>query len=175
MNNFRPIDRDIDFLLLPLVQDWMPAGHLARFVAEVVEGLDLSKLKRAYGGCGSAAYHPATLLSLFIYDNVTGCFSSRTIKQATYDVPDGMSVPEELKRRGDRLAATAAAKAKIEVRAAERFGREQVNDEAKRTAATGKQVGGKVPPTADTGSTPGRPAQLHRRGLAHHVGRWRHL
>ena len=85
MSYFRPIDRDIDFLLPPSVQEWLPEGHLARYVAEVVEGLDLSDLERAYGGRGSAPYHPATLLSLLIYGYATGCYSSRKIERATYD------------------------------------------------------------------------------------------
>jgi transposase len=52
---------------------------------EVVEGLDLSELERAYAGKGSEAYHPAMLLSLLIYGYATGCYSSRKIERATYD------------------------------------------------------------------------------------------
>ena len=80
-----PIDRDIDFLLPPSVQEWLPQGHLSRYVVEVVEGLELGDLERAYAGKGSAAYHPALLLSLLIYGYATGCFSSRKIERATYD------------------------------------------------------------------------------------------
>ena len=85
MSHFRPINRDIDFLLPPSVQDWLPERHLARYVVEVVEGLDLRELEQAYAGRGSAPYHPATLLSLLIYGYATGCFSSRKIERATYD------------------------------------------------------------------------------------------
>ena len=85
MSHFHPIDRDIDFLLPPSVQDWLPEGHLARYIVEGVEGLDLRELEQAYAGRGSAAYHPATLLSLLIYGYATSCFSSRKIEQATYD------------------------------------------------------------------------------------------
>ena len=85
MSRFRPIDRDIDFLLPPSVQEWLPEGHLARYVVEVVEGLDLSEIEREYGGRGSDPYHPATLLALLIYGYATGCFSSRKIERATYD------------------------------------------------------------------------------------------
>ena len=66
------------------------------------------------------------------------------------NVPDGMSLPEELKRREDRLAAIAAAKVKIEARAAERFAREQADYEAKlaaraaKAAASGRKPGGKA-------------------------------
>ena len=85
MSNFRPIDRDTDWLLPPSVQDWLPEAHLARYVATVVESLDLSEIERSYAGRGSAAYHPASLLSLLIYGYATGCFSSRKIENATYD------------------------------------------------------------------------------------------
>ncbi len=74
---FHPIDRDTDYLLPSSVQEWLPDAHLARYVVDVVEGLDLSDLERAYAGRGSDAYHPATLLSLLIYGYATGTFSSR--------------------------------------------------------------------------------------------------
>ena len=67
------------------IQDWLPESHLARYIAEVVEQLDLSELERAYGGRGSAAYHPVILLSLLIYGYATSTFSSRKIERATYD------------------------------------------------------------------------------------------
>lgn len=41
MSNFRPINRDMDFLMPPTVDEWLPQRHLARFVVEVVEGRDL--------------------------------------------------------------------------------------------------------------------------------------
>jgi len=85
MPTFRTINRDTDFLLPPSVQDWLPEAHLARYVATVVEGLDLSEIERAYAGRGSDAYHPAMLLSLLIYGYATGTFSSRKIERATYD------------------------------------------------------------------------------------------
>jgi transposase len=258
MSHFRAIDRDIDFLLPPSVQEWLPEGHLARYVVEVVEGLDLSELEQAYAGRGSAPYHPATLLSLLIYGYATGCYSSRKIERATYDslafryiacnrhpdhdtlstfrrrfrkefealfvevlevarenqlscfgtvsldgtkihanasrhsalsqghaeaieaqlkaevqellalaeeadganVPDGMSLPVELKRREDRLAAITEAKTKIAARAAERFAREQADYEAKlaaraaKAAASGKQPRGKPPQPPTPGPRP---------------------
>ena len=54
MSNFRPIDRDTGFLLPPLVDEWLPDKHLARFVVEVIDGLDLSGLCKSYRGTGSA-------------------------------------------------------------------------------------------------------------------------
>ncbi|MDZ4116910.1 MAG: transposase, partial [Xanthomonadaceae bacterium] len=85
MSRFRPIDRETDYLLPPSVQDWLPQSHLARYVVDVVEGLDLTELERAYAGRGSEAYHPALLLSLLIYGYATGTHSSRKIERATYD------------------------------------------------------------------------------------------
>ena len=82
---FHPIDRDTDFLLPPSVQEWLPEAHLARYVVDVVEQLNLSAMERAYAGKGSAAYHPAALLALLIYGYATGTFSSRKIERATYD------------------------------------------------------------------------------------------
>src|SRR4030065_800196 len=84
MSRSRPIDRTTDFLLPPSVQEWLPEAHLARYIASVVENLDLSEIERAYAGRGSDAYHPAMLLGLLIYGYATGTFSSRKIERATY-------------------------------------------------------------------------------------------
>ncbi len=249
MSNFRPINRDTGFLLPPSVDEWLPQRHLARFVVEVIEGLDLSALVKAYRGSGIASYHPAMLLGLLVYGYATKTFSSRSIERATHDsvafryiagnehpdhdtiaafrkrflpqleplflevlqlardlgmlklgtvaldgtklhanasrhsalsyghakkiekqlkrevkqllrlaeradardIPDGMSIPEELERRELRLAAIAAAKTKIEARAAERLAREQAEHQAKLAARaeqekrTGKKPRGRSP------------------------------
>jgi len=258
MSRFRPIDRDTDYVLPPSVQDWLPESHLARYVVDVVEGLDLSELERAYAGRGTDAYHPALLLSLLIYGYATGTHSSRKIERATYDSlafrfiacdqhPDhdtlasfrrrfgkefavifvqvlqvarenplsrlgtvsldgpkihanasrhralshehaekieaqlkaevqemlelaeaadqsalleGLNLPEEIKRREDRLAAIAVAKAKIEARAKERHEREQAEYQAKMAAreaqakATHRKPGGKPPQPPQAGPRP---------------------
>lgn len=254
MSNFRPVDRGTGFLLPPSVDEWLPERHLARFVVEIVDQLDVTAMSRSYRGSGSAAYHPGMLLGLLIYGYATGVFSSRKIERATYDsvafrfiaanqhpdhdtlatfrkrflpeieglfvsvlrlaaqmgmlklgtvaldgtkvqanasrhralsyghaekietqlrsevkellqlaeqadaadVPDELSIPEELERREARLAAIAEAKAELEARAAERFAQEQAEYEAKLAAReekvrrTGKKPGGKppAPPTA---------------------------
>ena len=85
MSHFRQCDRDTPYLLPPSVDDWLPKDHLARFVVDTVEQLDLSALIRQYRGAGSAAYHPAVLLALLLYGYATGTFGSRRIEQATYD------------------------------------------------------------------------------------------
>ncbi|BCH30453.1 hypothetical protein MesoLjLc_23830 [Mesorhizobium sp. L-8-10] len=257
MSNFRQVDRETGFLLPPSVDEWLPERHLARFVVEVIDQLDLSRTVKAYRGAGSASYHPSVLLGLLVYGYATGVFSSRKLERATYDsvafrfiaandhpdhdtiaafrrrflgdierlftevlvlareagmlklgtvaldgtkvhanasrhsalswehasrieaqlktevkelmalaeaadkadVPDGMSVPEELALREKRLRRIAEAKATIEARARERFGREQAEHEAKLKAREekakkrGRKPGGKppLPPTADPG------------------------
>lgn len=239
MSNFRQIDRDTGFLLPPSVDEWLPEKHLARFVVEVIDGLDLRPMSGSYRGAGSASYHPSLLLGILVYGYATGVFSSRKLERATYDsvafrfiaanehpdhdtiaafrrrflkdieclfvqvlllaremgmlkmgtvgldgtkihanasrhsalsyehagkieaqlkaevadlmamaeaadqanIPDGMSIPEELARRGDRLAKIAEARAKIEARAA-------------KTKATGKKPGGKPPQPPTEGPLP---------------------
>src|SRR3982750_818932 len=85
MSNFRPINRDLDFLMPPSVDEWLPQRHLARFVVEVIEGLDLRAMTGSYRGSGEASYHPRLLLGLIIYGYATGVFSSRGLERATYD------------------------------------------------------------------------------------------
>jgi transposase len=249
MSNFRPVDRDTGFLMPPSVDEWLPERHLARFVVEVIAGLDLRAMTGAYRGSGEASYHPSVLLGLLVFGYATGVFSSRKLERATYDsvafrfiaanqhpdhdtiatfrrrflkqiealfvqvllmaremgmlklgtvaldgtkihanasrhsalsyeragqiemqlreevakltamaeaadqadVPDGMSIPEELARREKRLAEIARARAIIEARAKERYAREQAEHEAKmaaraaKSAETGKKPGGRPP------------------------------
>ena len=258
MSNFRPIDRETGFLLPPSVDEWLPERHLARFVVEVVAGLDLRAIVSSYRGSGEAPYHPELLVGLIIYGYATGVFSSRKLERATYDsvafrfiaanqhpdhdtiaafrrrflrqveplfvqvlcmaremgvlklgtvaldgtkihanasrhsalsyehacrieaqlqaevadlmakaeaadqadVPDGMSIPEELARRDQRLAALARAKATIEARAKERHARERADYEARlkareeKIAATGKKPGGRQPAVPVEGPLP---------------------
>jgi len=85
MSRFRPIDRKTAYLLPPSVEDWLPENHLARFIVEAIEQLDLTELTRAYAGRGSAAYHPEVMLGLLVYGYASGVFSSRRIERATYD------------------------------------------------------------------------------------------
>jgi transposase len=251
MSNFIVTDRKTGYLLPPSVDDWLNEDHLARFIVEVVDQLDLSRLIGQYAGRGSKAHHPATLLAILVYGYATGVFSSRKLERATYDsvafryiaagshpdhdtlatfrrrflgeleglfvqvleyaqemkllklgtvcldgtkihanasrhsalshghiekletqlkaevaelfalaesadqadIPDGVSLPDEIKRREERLALMAAAKVKIAVRAEERGRREKAEYDEKmaRRAAkekdSGKKPGGK-PPTA---------------------------
>ena len=85
MSNFRTIDRQSGFLLPPSVDEWLPEKHLARFVMEVIDGLDLRAMSGVYRGSGSASYHPRMLLGILVYGYATGVFSSRKLERATYD------------------------------------------------------------------------------------------
>jgi transposase len=258
MSNFRPVDRDTGFLLPPSVDEWLPEKHLARFVVEVIDGLDLGRMAKAYRGSGSASYHPSLRLGILVYGYATGVFSSRKLERATYDsvavrfiaanqhpdhdtiaafrrrflgeitelfvqvlelaremgmlrmgtvaldgtkihanasrhsalsyehagrveaqlkaevadllakaeavdqadLPDGLSIPDELARREERLEKLAEARATIEARARERFEREQAEYEAKlaarqaKAAATGRKPGGKPPEPPVEGARP---------------------
>jgi transposase len=85
MSNFRLVDRGTAFLLPPSVDEWLPQDHPARFVVEILEGLDFSGLSDQYRGSGSQAYHPQMLAALLLYGYATGIHSSRRIEQACYD------------------------------------------------------------------------------------------
>jgi transposase len=255
MSRFITSNRKTDYLMPPSVEDWLNQDHLARFIVEVVDGLDLSNLIRQYAGRGSKAHHPATLLAILVYGYASGIFSSRKLERATYDsvafrfiaggshpdhdtlatfrrrflgeieglfvqvlelasemkllkvgtvcldgtkihanasrhsalshghiekletrfkaevqellalaeqadkvnVPDGMNLPEELKRREDRLALMAVAKAKLAARAEERYAREKAEydqkmaNRAAREKAAGRKLGGKPPVAPEPG------------------------
>ena len=245
--NFIEWDRKTPFLLPPSIEDWLPEGHLARFVVELVEQLELSSLKESYAGRGSQPHNPAMLVALLFYGYAVGIFTSRKLERSTYDsvafryiavnshpdhdtianfrkrflkeltglfvqillvarqmgvlklgnvsldgskvkanaskhkalsyehackleaqlknevagllqkaeaadrldIPDGLSIPEELQRREDRLGAIRDAKTEIERRAAERYAREQaayrekMAERARKEHKTGKKPPGK--------------------------------
>ena len=85
---FRNCDLNQAYLLPPSLQDWLPEGHLARFVGEVVEALDLSAIEATYeegDGRGLAAYDPRMMVRLLIYGYCRGVASSRRMERATYE------------------------------------------------------------------------------------------
>lgn len=82
--HFEIADRETDFLLPSSIQDWLPEDHLARFVVEVVDQIDLSDLTRQYAGRGSRAHHPSVLLSLLI----CGYASARALRTETGRMPN---------------------------------------------------------------------------------------
>ena len=68
MNRFIPVDRQSDYLFPPSQEYdlFTDKEHLARFVVDVIDQLDLSALTRAYAGKGSAAHHPSVLLGALV-------------------------------------------------------------------------------------------------------------
>lgn len=83
--HFLSADHDAPMLLSPNMQDWLPEKHLARFIVNAVEHLDLERVERSYEGRGHRAYRPKTLLALLLYGYAVGTFSSRKIERATRD------------------------------------------------------------------------------------------
>jgi hypothetical protein len=57
-------DRETPYLLPPSVDEWLPANHLARFILEVIDQLDLSRLTQGYATRGAKAHPPAVRLAL---------------------------------------------------------------------------------------------------------------
>ena len=85
---FRVCSLDQQFLMPPSLQDWLPENHLARFIADVVNELDLSSIYAEYerkDGRGLSAYHPLLITRLLLYGYCIGTTSSRKIEQATHD------------------------------------------------------------------------------------------
>src|SRR6266702_2186454 len=81
--NFLGCDRDQPFLLPPDLRDWLPAGHLAWFVLDVVDQLDLARFYRAHrdDGHGHPAYDPKLLLGVLLYGYCSGVRSSRQLER----------------------------------------------------------------------------------------------
>jgi transposase len=85
--NFLACDRDQAFLLPPDLREWLPADHLAWFVLDVVDQLDLGPFLTAYraDGHGRAAYEPRMLLGVLLYGYCTGVRSSRQIERRCHE------------------------------------------------------------------------------------------
>ena len=85
---FRPFDPDQGLLLPPSLDDWLPAEHLARFIADLVdEHLDLSRIHVVYTeGRGGPPYDPRLMVRILLYGYTTGVRSSRRLEAACVDV-----------------------------------------------------------------------------------------
>jgi transposase len=84
---YLPWDHAQTFLLPPSLKEWLPSDHLANFVLEVVQELDLSAVMAADRGKdlrGQKAYAPMMMVAVLVYGYCTGVFSSRKLEQATY-------------------------------------------------------------------------------------------
>jgi transposase len=81
--NFRAVDRDQQFLMPPSVAEWPPEDHLAWFVIDVADELDLAGFDESYrhDGRRAAAYAPAMMVALWLYAYCVGEQSSRRIER----------------------------------------------------------------------------------------------
>lgn len=79
--SFRRYDPDQSYLLPPSPRDWLPEGHLAYFVSDTIEALDLGEFFERYEGDGrrNQPYHPEMMVKVLVYAYATGVFSSRKI------------------------------------------------------------------------------------------------
>ncbi len=79
MDKFKPINNEQLFLLPPSIEDFVPAGHLARVVSEIVETIDVSIIEKKYSALGQKSYAPHLMLKLLFYGYCTGIRSGRKI------------------------------------------------------------------------------------------------
>jgi transposase len=89
VGRFVGVERGQVFLLPPDMREWLPPDHLAWFVIDVVEQLDLTPFERVYraDGHGRPPYHPAVMVALLLYAYCTGVRSSRQVeRRCTEDV-----------------------------------------------------------------------------------------
>ena len=85
--NYKTYDPDQVFLLPPSLKEWLPESHLAYFVSEVVDELDLGEIEKTYSTRlqGQPPYHPGMMVKLLFYAYCTGIPSSRKIEKKTYE------------------------------------------------------------------------------------------
>ncbi|EQD45251.1 transposase, IS4 family protein, partial [mine drainage metagenome] len=86
--NFRRYDPHQNLLLPPNLDEWLPEGHLARFIGELVDDkIDLTSFTEGYDNAtgGRLAFHPALLLKLWLYGYSVGTPTSRKVARATFD------------------------------------------------------------------------------------------
>lgn len=116
---FREHQPEQILMMPPSLEDWLPEGHLARFIADVVGELDLSAIYRSYDekdGRGQAAYHPLMMVKVLFYGYCVGVVASRKIEAAIEETvafrylaanehPDHSSLAEFRRRHLTALAA----------------------------------------------------------------------
>ena len=86
--SFRADELNQSLLFPPSLHDWLPDNHLARFLADVVNALDLDAIYLSYNekdGRGMSAYAPAMMVRVLLYGYATGIYSSRKIQAKSYD------------------------------------------------------------------------------------------
>ena len=87
---FEPYEPNQSHLLAPSPRDWLGEGHLAHFISDTVDQLDLAPFVKRYEGRasdkGQKAYHPRMMLKVLVYSYCVGIFSSRKIMAAMCDL-----------------------------------------------------------------------------------------
>jgi transposase len=113
---FRPYEPDQMLLMPPSLSEWVPEGHLARFIGDVVDALDLSVIEDSYEEeRGYPPYNPWMMVKLLLYAYCTGTFSSRRIAAKVIDSvafrflaagnePDFRTISDFRKRHGEALS-----------------------------------------------------------------------
>ncbi len=85
--SYRPYEPDQVMLLPAAPQDWLPPGHLAYFIHDTIDTLDLSAFYARYegGGARNQPFHPAMMVKVLVYGYATGVFSSRKIERRLHE------------------------------------------------------------------------------------------
>jgi len=87
MASYLPYEPQQQMLLPEALQDWLPKGHLAYFISDAVDGLDLSAFHARYnsGGPRNQPFHPAMMVKVLVYAYASGVFSSRKIAKKLHE------------------------------------------------------------------------------------------
>ena len=88
MKTYRPYAPDQSYLLPPSPSEWLPEGHLAYFILELLEEIDLGAIEKALQAKdhrGERPFSPRMMTALWLYGYAVGVTSSRKIEKATYD------------------------------------------------------------------------------------------
>ena len=85
--SYRPYEPEQEMLLPASLQDWLPKEHLAYFIGDTVDALDLKAFYARYEGGGSRnqPFHPAMMVKVLVYGYATGVFSSRKIERRLHE------------------------------------------------------------------------------------------
>ena len=85
--SYQPYTPQQDLLLPQSLQEWLPAGHLAHYIDDTIDALDLSAFFKRYEGGGSRnqPFHPAMMVKVLVYGYATGVFSSRKIARKLHE------------------------------------------------------------------------------------------
>ena len=85
--SYLPYEPDQDFLLPPSMREWLPEGHLAYFISDTVDSLDLGAFHARYekGGPRNQPFDPAMMVKVLIYGYATGVFSSRKLARKLHE------------------------------------------------------------------------------------------